>query len=183
MNLEQLTTEIIADRSNLLVRLLRKPVTYLTAAALSLLSCGASQGTPIVPSGGNGSSPQYCQTDQNCPGEEICVNYVCVASNQAYPQQPQAVYDQFVADLEKGGVEQVVTTYFDPAVQQKYRQALSSQSLAYLAQQLKGKTLILQENGTNFQEFEVTLSNGISYAIQMFKLYHNGVGEWKIHGL
>lgn len=177
-NLDQIVLEPSAFS---IKTVLRKPITYLTAIALGLLSCGEGQGTQIVPP--SSSTNQYCQTDYNCLGESmVCENNKCVYSVQTYPQDPQSVYDTMVKDLESGNIEKVVTTYFDPAVQQKYRTALSQQNLPSLAQKLKDKILFLNEDGQRFREYEV-LIDGRSYPVQMLNVEENGTNVWKIRGL
>ncbi len=174
--------QIVLEPSTFSVgRLFRKPATYLTTLALGLLSCGEGQGTQIVPP--SSSTNQYCQTDINCLEEDqVCENNKCVYSAQTYPQDPQSVYAAMVKDLESGNIEKVVTTYFDPAVQQKYRTALSQQNLSLSAQKLKDKILFLSEDGQRFREYEV-LIDGKSYPVQMLNVEENGTNVWKIRGL
>ena len=146
-NLDQIVLEPLTDS---IKTVLRKPVFYLTTFALGLLSCGEGQGTQILPPSSS-SSNQYCQTDYDCLGEQVCENSHCINSTQTYPQDPQSLYGALVTDLESGNIEKVVTTYFDPAVQQKYRTALSTQNLPSLAQKLKDKILFLSEDGQRFR--------------------------------
>ncbi len=180
-NLDQIVLEPLTYSVG---RLLRKPATYLTTIALGLLSCGEGQGTQILPP--SSSTNPYCQTDYDCLGDLICKNGQCVYSSsmpsQDYPQDPQSVYAAMVKDLESGNIEKVVTTYFDPAVQQKYRIALSTQNLPSLAKKLKGKPLSLSEDGQKFREYEV-LIDGKSYPVQMLNVEENGTNVWKIRGL
>ena len=141
-NLDQIVLEPSAFS---IKTILRKPVFYLTTLALGLLSCGEGQGTQILPP--SSSTNQYCQTDYDCLDKQVCENNKCISFAQTYPQDPQSVYAALVKDLETGNIEKVVTTYFDPAVQQKYRTALSQQNLPSLAQKLKDKILFFSANG------------------------------------
>ncbi|MBS3121712.1 hypothetical protein J4434_02410 [Candidatus Woesearchaeota archaeon] len=89
--IEQITEEIINKRPTLLVRILKTPITYLTASLLSLLSCEANHGTQVLPS----NSGQEC-LGQNCYGTNGITN--TKPSNKVMDQSTAYYLDSISAD-------------------------------------------------------------------------------------
>lgn len=135
---------------------------------------------------------QSCQNDYDCPGEELCVNNTCTSS--ANSQEPPAVFNEFVAALERGNLSEI-STYLHPQSAPLYTSVLSGQadlppefkglsfgeSPSSLAQKLKGVNLTLNEEFGNLRDYSYpcTDKSGRSWeCLIRFKKDENGY--WKI---
>ncbi len=175
-----------------LEKVVRKLTPFLLASSLSLSNCGK----------GEENSNDSCQDDFDCPKEEYCVDGYCQGDsngsggngnvhpedtpNSSYPQTLQALVDDFLGTLDEGDIEGAVNMYIDAAVQKKYLNIFnkkSSSDMQYMINQIKGATLIPEEEGIQFREYNILLSDGIEYPVQMMQVNENGEKVWKIRGI
>jgi len=143
--------------------------------ASSILACSVYSCAPPA------SSFSGCQSDNDCPGQQYCVNNACVDPIPSTLTNPQEVFDLMVQKMERGDLETVIDCCWDPDYKEMYHSELGGKDLVHMAAQLKGKTLNAPQpgsldDGANFRQYNLNV-NGIEYSPIFVKKQD---GTWRI---
>ncbi len=147
-------------------------------AALSLMycngpktaTCGSDNDCPGEELCLEGKCVGSCRTDYDCPGEGVCEGGRCTnergSGSFVQPRAPSEAFNGFREALRGNDLERAVS-YFSPHAQEKYLRILQQRDLRQLADtlpEISARNMDQANSSTNLIQYEVQIDNE-EYAI------------------